>query len=290
MTRGRRRNTAYAALDTAPDEHGHGPTDDETWTDRDLLAHILANTTAERSAHQSIADELDKAESLATLVAEYETIAAYGHDLAAVDLIYAAGWPDAQTLTDGEGFRPVAAALRAAHTRELATEHLTRHLATIAASNHGTDAADLGRPRGRGDQGVDRRANHRPRPPGPAAHRRHRPGRRPRDHEQPGPDRAARAGRADRVAGQHAGRQAVAHSATWMTGPLAGIPDDPTARARWIDRRPAGRRLPRPLGHCRRSPRTARTATHPGSGDEPAPGSPARHRRARQPRRHRDSP
>src|SRR5664279_12824 len=141
MTRGKRRNTAYAALDTAPDEHGHGPTDDETWTDRDLLAHILANSTAERSAHQSIADELDKAESLASLVGEYETIAAYGHDLAAVDLVYAAGWPDAQTLTEGEGFRSVAAALRAAHTRELNTEHLTRHLASIAARDHGTDTA-----------------------------------------------------------------------------------------------------------------------------------------------------
>jgi conjugative relaxase-like TrwC/TraI family protein len=69
MSRGRLENHAYAITAADVDEH---EARDEPRDVREVLAGILANDQAERSATETIADNLERSESLATLVPQYE--------------------------------------------------------------------------------------------------------------------------------------------------------------------------------------------------------------------------
>lgn len=116
MTRGRLANSCYLSLD-APDDgddHSYGPAAAEPFIDRDVFEAILANTETELSARQTIAAAQDAAGSLAQLVAEYETLARYGHDLAAGDLIAAVGVSNVDQLVHDPDFQMVAGPVRAA--------------------------------------------------------------------------------------------------------------------------------------------------------------------------------
>ena len=75
MTRGRDANTAYVCTDDADDEYGA----DQQWTPRAVLATVLARTSSEMSAHQTIRAEQERAGSIAQLAAEYDTIAQQAH-------------------------------------------------------------------------------------------------------------------------------------------------------------------------------------------------------------------
>ena len=92
MTRGRHRNHAYLPTDTPPPGvdpttiHQHQTDPDET-TGRDVLLAILTNTGADTSAHQTIRELADQAESIRQLAAEYETIAAAAHTAATEDAL-----------------------------------------------------------------------------------------------------------------------------------------------------------------------------------------------------------
>lgn len=135
MTRGRAGNHCYLSVeDPAHDhsdhsDHSHGPADAEPLGTRDVLDSILGNTSTAVSARQTIAAEQDRAGSLAQLAAEYETLAGYGHDLAAAELVTAAGIPGSDTILSNPDFHRIAVATRAAARWNLPTQLLAQHLA-----------------------------------------------------------------------------------------------------------------------------------------------------------------
>lgn len=69
MSRGRLENHAYAITMADPDDHEERS---EPRDVREVLGAVLANAGAERSATETIADNLERSESLATLVPQYE--------------------------------------------------------------------------------------------------------------------------------------------------------------------------------------------------------------------------
>ncbi|MHB1568819.1 MAG: hypothetical protein ACYCXW_14195 [Solirubrobacteraceae bacterium] len=76
MTRGRTSNTAYVATDEAHLEaHQQTPDHAGQLTAHSVLHDILQRQGAERSAHETIADQQDAWTSISQLAAEYETIA-----------------------------------------------------------------------------------------------------------------------------------------------------------------------------------------------------------------------
>jgi hypothetical protein len=77
MTRGRHANTAYVCTDTDVDDDEYGTGDQQT--PRDVLETVLARTCAQLSAHETMRAEHERAESIARLAAEYDTIARQAH-------------------------------------------------------------------------------------------------------------------------------------------------------------------------------------------------------------------
>lgn len=69
MSRGRVENHAYTVTAAEVDDHEDR---EEPRDVREVLAGVLANDQAERSATETIADNLERSESLATLVPQYE--------------------------------------------------------------------------------------------------------------------------------------------------------------------------------------------------------------------------
>lgn len=134
LTRGRRANTMYLVGDDKPAtaEHTHGPV--EPADAQEILDRILRNTAGATSAHETIAAEQDRAGSLAQLAAEYETLAAYGHDLAAVAIVEAAHLPVGDALIADPNFAAIAAACRAAHRAAVPTSVLVDALTGFAAA------------------------------------------------------------------------------------------------------------------------------------------------------------
>ncbi|WP_446686071.1 MobF family relaxase [Microbacterium arthrosphaerae] len=117
MTRGREANTAYVAVDRPETAHGGPhPGDSINVTARTVLHGVVQHVGAELSAHETIAAEQDRWESIAQLGAEYETIASAGQRDRWVALIERAGLTSAEAsaVLDSEAFGPLAAALRRA--------------------------------------------------------------------------------------------------------------------------------------------------------------------------------
>ncbi len=141
MTRGRRSNTAYVALDDPDDTHT--PPQEGEVTARTVLYGILKRSGAELSAHQMIEAEHEHWSSIAQLAAEYETIAADAQHDRWTKLVHEIGLDDAgvERLLASESFAPLTAEFRRAEANGY---NLNTVLPRVVASRGLADAHDIG--------------------------------------------------------------------------------------------------------------------------------------------------
>ena len=141
MTRGRRSNNVYVALDDPDDTHTP-PQEDEV-TARTVLYGILKHSGAELSAHQMLEAEHDQWSSIAQLAAEYETIAADAQHDRWTKLVHGIGLDpaDVEQLLASDSFAPLTAEFRRA---EANGHDLTTVLPRVVASRSLADAHDIG--------------------------------------------------------------------------------------------------------------------------------------------------
>ncbi|MEI2672322.1 MAG: AAA family ATPase [Marmoricola sp.] len=141
MTRGRRSNTVYVALDNPDDTHT--PPQDGEVTARTVLYGILKRSGAELSAHQMIEAEHEHWSSIAQLAAEYETIAADAQHDRWTKLVHEIGLDDAdvERLLVSDSFAPLTAEFRRA---EANGHDLDTVLPRVVASRGLADAHDIG--------------------------------------------------------------------------------------------------------------------------------------------------
>ncbi|MEU4454748.1 MobF family relaxase [Nocardioides sp. NPDC023903] len=141
MTRGRRSNNAYVALDQ-PDETHTSPAGEDI-NAQTVLFGILQRTSVELSAHQTIASEQETWTSIAQLAAEYDTIAAAAQRPRWEALLRSSGLTEAQTefVITGDSFGPLTAALRRAEACGHNIDGLFRRL---VSRRDLSDADDIG--------------------------------------------------------------------------------------------------------------------------------------------------
>ncbi|AXT86817.1 conjugal transfer protein [Aeromicrobium sp. A1-2] len=141
MTRGRKSNTVYVALDDPDDTHT--PPQEGEINARTVFYGILQRSGAELSAHQTIKAEQDQWFSIEQLAAEYETIAAGAQRSRWVALVSDCGLGDAdiERVIESEAFGPLTAELRRAEANGYDLETL---LPRLVASRGLADAADVG--------------------------------------------------------------------------------------------------------------------------------------------------
>lgn len=141
MTRGRRSNTVYVALDDPDDTHT-SPQEGEV-TARTVLYGILKHSGAELSAHQMIEAEHEQWSSIAQLAAEYETIAADAQHDRWTKLVHQIGLDpaDVEQLLASDSFAPLTAEFRRA---EANGHDLTTVLPRVVARRGLADAHDIG--------------------------------------------------------------------------------------------------------------------------------------------------
>ena len=132
MTRGRLSNTCYLSLvqpsDGDDDAHGHSHDAAEPLNQRDVLVAILGNAQTELSARQTITTVQDRAGSLATLVPEYSTLAGYGRDLHAGELVLRSRIAGAEQLVNDPDFRTVVHTVTAAAAAGVPGDRLAAQL------------------------------------------------------------------------------------------------------------------------------------------------------------------
>ena len=120
-TRGRRGNWIYVDTQFDPDpQTGHdGAIPPQTA--REVLAGVLHNEGADMAAHEAIRRAQLDAENIATLAAEYQTIAAKAQDDRWTNLLATSGLTPAQqaAVKESPAYGPLAAALREAESRGL---------------------------------------------------------------------------------------------------------------------------------------------------------------------------
>ncbi|MDF1605871.1 MobF family relaxase [Nocardioides sp. YIM 152315] len=138
MTRGRKSNVAYVALDQPDDIHSTPEPDDVTA--RTVLYGVLQHSGATLSAHQTIQVEHELHTGIARLAAELETIAADAQRDRFVDLLRRSGLTDEQraAVIDSPAFGPFTAALRRAE----AHHHDLNSLVPRVVRQHQLDDAD----------------------------------------------------------------------------------------------------------------------------------------------------
>ena len=120
-TRGRRGNWIYVDTRFDPDpQTGHDGAI-PAQTAHEVLAGVLRSEGADVAAHEAIRREQLEAESVATLAAEYLTIAAKAQDDRWTSLLATSGLTPAQqcAVKDSPAYGPLAAALREAESRGL---------------------------------------------------------------------------------------------------------------------------------------------------------------------------
>ena len=141
MTRGRRSNTVYVALDDPDDTHT--PPQEGEVTARTVLYGILKRSGAELSAHQMIEAEHEHCSSIAQLAAEYETIVADAHRSRWTKLVHQIGLDetDVERLLDSDSLAPLTAEFRRA---EANGHDLDTVLPRVVASRGLADAYDIG--------------------------------------------------------------------------------------------------------------------------------------------------
>jgi conjugative relaxase-like TrwC/TraI family protein len=123
-TRGRRGNWIYVDTRFDPDpQTGHdGAIPPQNAYD--VLAGVLGNQGANVAAHEAVRRGQFEAESIATLAAEYQTIAAKAQDDRWTTLLAASGLSGSQVaaIHDSPAYGPLVAALREAQSRGLAVD------------------------------------------------------------------------------------------------------------------------------------------------------------------------
>lgn len=141
MTRGRRSNTVYVALDDPDDTHT--PPQAGEVTARTVLYGVLKRSGAELSAHQMIEAEHEHWSSIAQLAAEYETIAAEAQRDRWTKLVHEIGLDDAdvERLLASDSFAPLTAEFRRAEANGY---DLNTVLPCAVASRGLADAHDIG--------------------------------------------------------------------------------------------------------------------------------------------------
>lgn len=141
MTRGRRSNCVYVALDDPDDTHAL-PQEGEV-TARTVLYGILKRSGAELSAHQMIEAEHERWSSIVQLAAEYETIAADAQRDRWTKLVHQIGLgeADVERLLVSDSFAPLTAEFRRA---EVNGYNLSTVLPRVVASRGLADAHDIG--------------------------------------------------------------------------------------------------------------------------------------------------
>lgn len=123
-TRGRRGNWLYVDTSFDPDpQTGHDGAI-PTQTAHEVLAGVLRNEGADVAAHEAIRRAQFEAESIATVAAEYQTIAARAQDERWTNLLGASGLTNRQisAVKDSPAYGPLIAALREAQSRGLDVE------------------------------------------------------------------------------------------------------------------------------------------------------------------------
>ncbi|WP_235736800.1 ATP-dependent DNA helicase [Nocardioides alcanivorans] len=141
MTRGRKANTVYVALDDPDDTHT--PPQEGDVTGRTVLYGILQRSGAELSAHQTIKAEQDQWSSIQQLAAEYETIAAEAQYDRWLDLVSDCGLgeADVERAVASESFGPLTAEFRKAEANGYDLDTL---LPKLVANRGLADAVDVG--------------------------------------------------------------------------------------------------------------------------------------------------
>lgn len=141
MTRGRRSNTIYVALDDPNDTHT--PPQEGEVTARTVLYGILKRSGAELSAHQMIEAEHEHWSSIAQLAAEYETVAADAQRDRWTKLVHHIGLDEAdvERLLTSDSFAPLTAEFRRAEANGY---NLSSVLPRVVASRGLADADDIG--------------------------------------------------------------------------------------------------------------------------------------------------
>lgn len=141
MTRGRRANTAYVALDDPDDTHT--PPQEGEVSARTVLCGILKRSGAELSAHQMIEAEHEHWSSIAQLAAEYETIAADAQHDRWTKLVHQIGLAEAdvEALLASDSFAPLTAEFRRAEANGY---DLNGVLPRLVAGRGLADAHDIG--------------------------------------------------------------------------------------------------------------------------------------------------
>jgi len=141
MTRGRKSNIAYVALDR-PDE-GHAPPEPDEVNARTVLYGVLQHSGAELSAHQMIEAEQERWTSMAQLAAEYETIAAVAQRDRWIDLLTTCGLTHEQVdlVVASDSIGPLTAELRRTDANQ---QDIGRFFAEVVASRPLDDAEDIG--------------------------------------------------------------------------------------------------------------------------------------------------
>jgi len=122
MTRGRRENVAYVAVDRPDPAHdGPHPGDSPDASARAVLNGVLQHVGAELAAHETLKAEQDAWGSIAQLAAEYETIAAAAQHERWVDVVRASGLTDIEVeqAVASDAFGPLSAELRRAEAHNI---------------------------------------------------------------------------------------------------------------------------------------------------------------------------
>ena len=142
MTRGRESNTAYVALDE-PDEIHASPLASEDVDARTVLYGVLRHSSAELTAHATIAVEHESWTSIAQLAAEYDTIASAAQRPRWEALIRGCGLTESQaeSVITGDSFGALGAALRRAEGCGHDVDHF---LPGLVARRDLCDADDVG--------------------------------------------------------------------------------------------------------------------------------------------------
>ncbi|WHE37666.1 MobF family relaxase [Microbacterium sp. BDGP8] len=143
MTRGRKQNIAYVAIDKPDPAHdGPHPGDNTGATARSVLFGVLQHVGTERSAHETITVEQDTWGSIAQLAAEYETLAAAAQHDRWATLIRSSGLSadDADDAIASPAFGALTAELRRAEANQHDVEALLPRL--VGARGFG-DADDI---------------------------------------------------------------------------------------------------------------------------------------------------
>ncbi|WP_210481856.1 MobF family relaxase [Naasia sp. SYSU D00948] len=144
MTRGRTSNTAYVATDRPDDNHSaQHPATGSQVTARAVLHAVLQRSTANTSAHQSLAAEQDAWASIAQLAAEYETIAAAAqHDRWTAPIRGSGLTPEqAKQVISSPAFAPLTAELRRAEALHHDVDRLLPRLIDARGMEDGEDLA-----------------------------------------------------------------------------------------------------------------------------------------------------